>query len=479
MKIRYRIFIGFAIILAAGYSFLISWMLSDVNVQPKKSMEESLVDMANVLAAYLEQGIIDGEIFVSELDLIFDRAQKRTFSARIYELNKKYINLDAYVTDKNGRVLFDSDNGNCVGEDFSRWIDIKRTLKGSYGARTTRLDPEDPASSVAYVAAPIYWEDEIIGACTVVKPWKSIHSFIVTTRNKIIITAVLGFLLILVLSFFISYWITRPILKLTDYTNAIKEGERSDLPKLGKSEIQVLGEALEDMRESLEGKKYIEKYVQTLTHQLKGPLSSIYGAAELLREDPAPEDRAKFVNNIGREAALIRRIVDRLLELAAIEQRKSLQKIERINFQEIVEEIVDSLSVNLEKKNITCTTIINESFSFRGERFLIKQAIFNLLQNAVEFTPEGGDIIVTVSRDESTRTYHLTIEDTGEGIPKYAVKRVFDRFYSLPRPDTERKSSGLGLFLVREVALLHGGSVKMFNNPGKGATALLQLPMYR
>jgi two-component system sensor histidine kinase CreC len=463
--------------LAAGYYFLISWMLSDVNVQPKKSMEESLVDTANILAAYLEQGIVDGKIYVSELGLIFNRVQKRKFSAGIYELTKKRINLDAYVTDKNGIVLFDSDGGNNEGEDFSGWLDIKRTLRGTYGARTTRLDPEDPASSVAYVAAPVYWHGDIIGACTVAKPWKSIHSFIVTSRNKIIITAILGFFLILVLSFFISYWITRPILKLTNYARSIKEGERTEHPNLGKNEIQVLGEAFEEMCESLEGKKYIEKYVQTLTHQLKGPLSSIYGAAELLQEDLEPADRDKFVNNISREAARIRRIVDRLLELAAIEQRKSLQKIERINFQEIVEEIVESLSLSLKNKNITCTTIINKSFFFRGEKFLMKQAIFNLLQNAVEFTPEGGDIDVTVSRDEKTRTYHLAIEDTGAGIPKYALRRIYDRFYSLPRPGTEQKSSGLGLFLVREVAQLHGGSVSMFNNPGKGATAILHLPM--
>lgn len=476
MKISYRIFFGFAVVLAAGYYFLISWILSDVQVQPKKSMEESLVDIANILASFLEDRIVDGEMFVSELDLIFDRAQEREFSARIYELTKKRLNLDVYVTDKKGTIIFDSDNGNCVGEDFSRWYDVKRTLNGEYGARTTRLDPEDPASSVAYVAAPIYWQEEIIGVCTVVKPWESIHSFTVTTRNKIFIAAVLGFIFILVLSFFISRWITRPIQKLTDYARSIKDGERLELPKLGKSEIRVLGEAFEEMCESLEGKKYIEEYVQTLTHQLKGPLSSIYGAAELLQEELDPEDKAKFINNISREAARIRRIVDRLLELAAIEQRKSLQRIEKIRFREIIEEIVESLSLSLERKNITCTTIINESFFFRGEKFLIKQALFNLLQNAIEFTPEGGDINVTVSKDEKTNTYQLIIEDSGVGIPKYALTQIFDRFYSLPRPDTEQKSSGLGLFLVKEVALLHGGFVSMRNNPTKGATAVLHLP---
>ncbi len=476
MKIKYRIFTGFSILFALGYSFLIYWTLNDVSIQPKKAMEESMLDTAYLLSGFLELDIKEEGISISHLADAFNNARKKKFTAQIYELKKSDINLDVYVTDKNGKVIFDSDSGRRVGEDFSDWNDVSLTLDGKYGARTTREIPGDASSNAAYVAAPVCYEGEIIGVCTVIKPWTSVTAFIQATRRKIIILATLGFLLVLLLSLYVSHWITRPISELTEYARSAQYGVRSELPGLGQNEIQDLGEAFEEMRESLEGKKYVENYIQTLTHQLKGPLSSIYGAAELLQEDLDKEDRDKFIGNISREAARIRRIVDRLLELASIEQRRSLQKTEQVNFLELVEEIVDGMAVKLEKKNITCTTIINKSFSFKGEKFLMRQALSNLVHNAVDFTPEGGEVVITVERDEKKKQFILSVEDSGSGIPEYAVGRIFERFYSLPRPGNGRKSSGLGLFLVKEVAQLHGGSVTLRNNQVKGATAILRLP---
>ena len=102
MKISYRIFLGFFIILAVGFYFFISWMMSDVNVQPKKSMEESLVDIAHILAAYLEENIDDQKIVTEPLKTFMAGAGQRRFSAQIYEMNKQQVNLAVYVTDQQG-----------------------------------------------------------------------------------------------------------------------------------------------------------------------------------------------------------------------------------------------------------------------------------------------------------------------------------------------------------------------------------------
>jgi two-component system sensor histidine kinase CreC len=474
VKIRSRIFLGFAAILSIGFYFLISWILTDVKVQPKKSMEETLVDTAHILASYLEQKMEDIEISTGELEKVLDKAFQREFSAQIYELTKDRINLGIYVTDKYGFVIYDSNNGAKVGEDFSGWHDVKRTLEGEYGARTTRTDPDNPVSSVAYVAAPIYYNGEIVGVCSVSKPWKSIHSFVQSTQKKIIIAAIIGFFIILLLSYLISLWITRPILQLINYAHSVKEGIRVTLPDLGKGEIKTLGESFEKMRESLEGKKYIEKYIQTLTHQIKGPLSSIRGASELLQEGPPPENQARFISNIRKESERIQLIVDRLLELSSIEKRRELQNIEKIELRSIVEEIIESISPVLDQKKIKCYFEATNSFYFYGEIFLIKQAVFNLFQNAVDFTPKNGTI--TVQLDASLNHINLRIKDTGFGIPDYALPRVFDKFYSLPRPDSGQKSSGLGLSLVNEVIQLHGGEVSLKNNKSKGITATIRIP---
>lgn len=475
MKISYRIFLGFVVILAAGFISLISWIMSDVNVQPKKSMEEPMVDIAHILAAYLEQEIQDHKIFTEPLRQILDNVGKRRFMARIYELEKEKVSMGVYVTDKQGTVIFDSNNGQWEGEDFSKWRDVYRTMQGEYGARTTRLDPGDPLSSVAYVGAPVMVNGEIFGVCTVSKPWKSINTFIDTTRRNIFAAGLLGFAAALVLSFFISRWITLPIRRLTNYAETVKEGERPSFPDLGKGEIKELGESFEKMWESLEGKKYIEKYVQTLTHQLKGPLSAIKGAAELLQEDLPEQDRKKFITNIDLESNRLQRIVERMLELASLEHRRELQNVETIDLSQMIKDIVEEMSVILEKKEIILSLKVGEGFCLKGERFLVFQAVFNLLQNAVDFTPNGGFISVEIK--EHFRRLFLIIRDSGEGIPDYAIDKVFDKFYSLQRPATGKKSSGLGLSLVKEVAELHKGEITLKKNKPHGTVAMLRLPM--
>ncbi|HEY1052490.1 MAG TPA: ATP-binding protein, partial [Prosthecobacter sp.] len=107
-----------------------------------------------------------------------------------------------------------------------------------------------------------------------------------------------------------------------------------------------------------------------------------------------------------------------------------------------------------------------------GNPWLIELAVSNLIQNAIDFAPQGSDITVRGYRFDSKAV--LEIEDTGPGIPDYARERVFERFYSLPRPDTGKKSSGLGLCFVKEVTQLHGGSVELTGvEKGEGTKAML------
>ena len=167
-------------------------------------------------------------------------------------------------------------------------------------------------SSVLYVAAPIRVKGEITGVLTVAKPTVNINSFLKTAKPRIAAVGGLAAAAAIVLSLVASFWITRPIRRLTAYANDIRAGRRVDLPALDKSEIGAMGQAFEKMRIALEGREYIEQYVQTLTNELKSPLSAIRGAAELLGEKMEIPQRQRFLGNITNEAARIQDLVDRI-----------------------------------------------------------------------------------------------------------------------------------------------------------------------
>jgi len=476
VSIRARIILTHLLIVGVGFFYLVK-KITDVNeIKPRymESVEEPMVDTARLLAGLLEPKSPEGKIDITQFRDSFQRAQSRPFSAKIYSKEKTRVDVRVYVTDADGIVIFDSDNGQAEGQDYSRRNDVFLTLRGKYGARSTRADPNDPTSSVLFVAAPIMNGDQIVGVLTVSKPQKSMLAFMQETRRKIFIMGGIAAAAVVIVGTILSTWITRPIERLTQYARAVRDERREPLPKLGSSEIATLGRAFEEMRDALDGRKYVESYVQTLTHEIKSPVAAIRGAAELLHEDMPPEERKKFLDNIQAETVRIQEIVDRLLLLSAVEAKKSLDDRKPVDLTETLRRAIGSVEAQASSKNIQLTTDLpTESAIVSADEFLLEKAILNLLQNAVAFAPMSGT--VSISLASASDSYVLQVRDNGPGIPDYALTRVFERFFSLPRPDTGKKSSGLGLAFVREVAALHGGSIDLKNVPGGGAMAELIL----
>ena len=439
------------------------------------TMEESMVDTAHLLAAGVEQAMENEEIPSEKLRALVERLDEHTFTAKIYEMTKRAIALRIYATDKTGMVVFDSDSGRDEGKDYSNWNDVYLTLQGKYGVRASQSNPHDPWSTVLYVSAPIRHKEKIVGCLTVSKPSGSIQLFEQTAKRQISIASALAILTALWAGLLVSFWVSRPIEKLTQYTHAVRTGKPVQLPNLGKSEIGLLGEAFEQMREALEGKQYVEEYVQSLTHQIKNPLSAIRGVAELLDENMPQQQRRVFLKNLRTESMRIEDLVARMLALAALENRRKLRDIQEVELKELLSEILQSLQPLLTQKSLHLSLDFPTPVHIEGECFLLRQAFFNLLQNAIDFSTNGGKISVVVSTTK--QEVEIRIADSGVGIPDYALSKIFDRFYSLQRPDSERKSSGLGLPFVREVITLHKGSIALKNRAQGGAVALCRLPL--
>lgn len=477
MKIFPRILIGIIAVTGIGFAFLLFWIVRDMEPQYRKVTEEPLADTAYTFASLAAVASRGNRIDTPLFERMFRDVQNRSFSARIHDFTKQDMDLHVYITDKKGIVLFDSDNGNAVGRDYSRWNDVYAALKGRYGTRTTKTSINDAASTLMYVAAPIVRDGTMLGVLSVGKPTTSSDLFVAVSRRRILLAGAAVCLAVLITAAIVSGMVTRPLERLTNYAVTVKEGKRSGLPDLGSSEIRQLGLAFDEMRDAVEGRKYIERYVETLTHEIKSPLAAIQGAAELLEDEDMPQTKKeRFLGNIRGETERIRTLVDELLLLSSLESRKTRVAAESLDLNEIAADAVESMAPMIEQKHIRLETSLEGTLPFRGERSLIRHAITNILQNALEFTPRDGAISVQTT---AARYGHVecVVEDTGPGIPEYALHRIFDRFYSLKRPDTGKKSSGLGLSLVREIMTLHGGAADVQNRQPTGTRVVLRFPL--
>ena len=446
----------------------------------RQSLEEALVDSAYMMAEMVKDDVVNNKLDNGDLSKKINEFTRHRIEAKNTFNTKSHSNTYIYITNNKGIVIYDS-KGKDVGKDFSQWNDVYLTLRGQYGARSSRLNKTDANSSVMYVAAPIKINHHIIGVLTVGKPSSSVQPYFEKAVTKIENKILLLLLVSLALVSLIVYWLTLSIRKLTTYAKDVQENKKTSSPKLREKELAQLAGAMEDMRNALEGKNYIENYLHSLTHEIKSPLAAIQGAAELLKEEMPKSSKDKFIKNISNESQRLHQIVEQLLKLAALEKRQELEDISLISTDALINRLCE------DKKPILTTQRINtiihslSGIDIEGEEFLLQQMISNILDNAIEFSPPESNI--EISDEVNADKWTLRFKDFGTGIPDYALPRIYERFYSLPRPNNGAKSTGLGLAFVQEVVLLHQGKIDIHNHTEadndkiQGVEIVIELPI--
>ena len=474
MSKRSRIFAVILLIYTAGTAFLLYRVLADLDPRYRESAEESLVETAQLMASLVEQDVRDGAIDTQRLGPLFESVYSRPFEARIFSITKTKVEMRLLVTDRNGIVLFDS-RGRATGADYSRWNEILLALRGEYGARTTADVPDQPHTSVMYVGAPVRWNGTIVGAVSAGKPTQSFGQFVEAARRKTLYVGVLSAVGVALLAIIMSVWVVRPLGLLTDFARYVRSQRRLHPSALARMAVTIVRDGFAEMRDALAGRNYVADYVQTLTHELKSPLSAIRGASELL-QDPAmpPAQRQKFLDNIARETGRIQEVVDRMMELTLLETRRSLAHVEPVALGPVVDEVLAGARDAAVPRNVHIIRDPGEEAVADGDRFLLRRALANLVDNAVDFSPDGGTVRVQLACENGRAM--ITVRDEGPGVPLYASDKVFEKFYSLARPGSGKRSTGLGLAFVRHIAVLHHGRVELQNHAEGGALATFSLP---
>jgi len=472
MPLGIRIFLVYVLFIALTGYFVFGTVIEQIRPGVRQSTEETLVDTANLMAEILRDDFKAGTLNQNRWPQLLKAYGERQPAATIWGLPKNQVSHRIYVTDANGIVVLDS-SGVALGQDYSRWNDVYLTLRGQYGARSSRSIADDPASSVMHVGAPIRDNGRIIGVVTVAKPNSSLQPYIDRTERRLLLYGAGLIGLGLVLGAVLSWWLSSALRRLTRYAQAVSQGQRVEVPHYRGGEFEQLAHALEHMRTQLEGKAYVERYVHTLTHELKSPLAAIRGAAELLQSDMPAAQHQRFVSNIDNESVRMQQLIERLLNLAQVEQRQGLEDVVAVPLAALFDELLEARSGWIERRQLQVERHVAPNLILTGEAFLLRQALGNLLDNALDFTPANG--LLRLGAERIGNRVEIRLFNQAAPIPDYALPRLSERFYSLPRPDSGRKSTGLGLNFVEEVVQLHGGEFGIGNVEG-GVEVVLRLP---
>lgn len=446
----------------------------------RQAVETTLVDMAQILATDLEVSAQrDGQLSVESFTRQYAKVLAKPLDAQIYDHHKTRMDVSVTVTDDKGIVHYDS-SGRFTGADFSQWHDVYATLQGRYGARSSYIyenqnAPGDPREMV--VAAPVVLDGQIIGVVSVAQP-TSAYDFFNVNAAIALRWFVLGYLgLALAVLLLLAWWLARALRRISEYAEAMAAGKAAVQPRFYDHYLRRLAGAVRNLRQELNGKAEVESYVHSLTHELKTPMTSIQAAAEFLEEpDLSAAERARFCTQIQRANARMRALIERLLNLARLENRDTLESPQRIPLEEVLNGVIRDFSPLLSEKNLRIHCDKHSSPVIVGDRLLITQAIQNVLANALDFAWSGSRVVVSLKVREEKAV--IGVYNAGELIPEYALPRVTERFFSLPRPDGKPRSSGLGLSFVAQIMSLHRGRLQI-SNVSDGVWVGLFFPLKR
>ena len=318
------------------------------------------------------------------------------------------------------------------------------------------------------------------GALVMVASVQDTVDSLVAMRDRMAGIFLLALIVVLLAAALGSGVITKPVAELSAGIDRMSKGDyqhRVHVP--GHGEMAQLAAAFNQMSEQVHNlDEARNQFVSNASHELKTPLATIKILVEsmIYQDDMDPGLRHEFLTDINKEIDRLSSVVGDLLTLVHIDSHKLRLRREMMVFSDTVRDTVKRLTPLAKKRRQEIVTKIFDGCEMFADSGKLAQVCYNIIENAIKYTPDGGTITVTLQR--VGRDAVLEIADTGVGIPKEDLPHVFDRFYRVDKARSrDTGGTGLGLSIVQQIIRLHAGSITVQSEKGKGTTFIVQLPV--
>lgn len=221
------------------------------------------------------------------------------------------------------------------------------------------------------------------------------------------------------------------------------------------------------------------EFVANVSHELKTPIAAVKGFSETLLAGAVKDEETamSFLQIIYDESERLNRLIGDILELSKIESRRTALMLTPVELNEFLKHTIQILEVSAQKKNITVNFDLKEELYIEGDEDRLRQIFVNLLSNAINYTPEGGQVTISLQESQAD-IVAVSITDTGVGIPEKDLPRIFERFYRVDKARSRNSGgTGLGLSIVKHLVDMHKGQISVSSTVGKGSTFVVELPV--
>ena len=399
------------------------------------------------------------------------------------------------LTDGYGKVQLDT-QGRANGQMMALRQVTSILVEGmdrDYAVRDAQTGSELDLSGVLFMGrsdtnwegvctAAIIADSSVQGVLVFISSADGIIRSVYQLQDRILLVFAAIAAVVMVCSYVFSSVVTRPVAGLTRGIQHMSKGDFSSriAPK-GSREMVQLAEAFNSMSEKLEMlDQSRNQFVSNASHELKTPLATMKIMIESLIYQPDMDKdlRTEFLTDIDNEIDRLSAIVSDLLTLVKMDSKDIKLQRENLSIAQLCRETEHRLKPIAEKKGQKIVLSLSDPGDMYADRGKLTQVIYNLVENAVKYTPSGGTIRIQLSR--SGHDAHLVIQDNGPGISKENLPHIFDRFYRVDKARSrETGGTGLGLSIVRQLVLLHGGTIRCESEEGKGSSFIVDLPLHQ
>lgn len=421
---------------------------------------------------------------VSEIVLAdIDSSNFRPNILNVIIVQNRVSNVDTFICDTNGRIAvcgcekFFGDN-ECKHSNNKISNNILKTVSDEYFAVDNLNGLYDEDNYI--VGVPIRTDDgSYLGYVFSSTSAQSLRNLISKIFQMYIISAIIPLILMFVMVYAMTYRYTKPLKLMSDAAQAMAKGDFSKrIPVMSNDEIGELSISFNNMTNSLSKlEKMRRSFVANVSHELRTPMTSIAGFIDGILDGTIEEEKQEqYLKIISVEVKRLSRVVESMLSLSKLESGEvSLNPI-LFNVSDTIVDIVVSREKEIEEKhlNIKGLDTLDKTFVY-ADYDLLYQVIYNLVDNAVKFTDESGEISFTA--EANAKYTQFTIRNTGIGIPRDNLGNIFDRFYKVDKSRSANKNSvGLGLYIVKTIINIHSGKISVTSKDGEYTEFTVTLP---